>query len=61
MRTDVFFARADDAENKAVAARAMDRTLVEMGNSKTPLPWTDPVKTQHMRRESDTVYSFRGI
>ncbi len=33
VRTSVFFARADDATSKAVAARATVCTLVEMENS----------------------------
>ncbi len=58
MRTDNFCARSDDAANEAVAASPMCRTMVEMENSKTPLPWTDPAKTHHMGKESDSVFFF---
>ena len=58
VRTDNFFARTDEAANKAAADRPVGCTLVEMDNSKTPLTWADPVKTHDMRKESDAVFFF---
>ncbi len=59
-RTDNCFVRTDDAANRAATNRPVGRTLVEMENSKTPLPWTDPAKTHHMRTESDVSFLFSG-
>ncbi len=34
--------------------------MVVMESSKTPLPWTDQVKTHDMRTESDAIFFFSG-
>ncbi len=57
MRADNF-ARMDDAANEAITTKAMGYTLSEMEKSGTPLPWRDPVKTYHVRQESDAVFLF---